>query len=197
MTTGKDEWTAGRPVSARATRRAFRPRRVVPAALIAAIAVVAAILVLVEVVAALLQRPAVVLPVAWLARLGRGVHWDELAVLAGAAALTALGLIIVALALSPGRPRGYPLDGGDPEVLMAVAPAGLRRYAERAARGVEGVTGAKVQTGRRRMRIRATSPLHDTGDLPGEVRDAVERSFRDLALLSPPRLRVTVRHREE
>lgn len=183
--------------SARATRRAFRPRRTVPSAVLAALSAVAAVLVLVEVVAALLRRPPVVLPVPWLAWLGRTAHWDDLAVLAGAAALTALGAGIAAVALSPGRPRAYAMEGGDPGVLMGVAPSGLRRYAEHAAREVDGVTGARARTGRRRVRIRATSPLHDTRDLPGEVRAAVERCFAELALLHPPRVQVRVRHREE
>lgn len=199
MRAGDDEHgtEAPPPRSARTTRRAFRPRRAVPAAVLAAVSTVIAVLVLVEVVAALLNRPAVVLPVPWLARLGRTTHWDDLAVLAGAAALTALGAGIALSALSPGRPRAYPLEGGDPGVLMGVAPAGLRRYAEHAAREVEGVTAAHARTGRHRMRIRVTSPLHDPRDLPGEVRAAVERRFGELALLNPPRLRVRVRHREE
>jgi Family of unknown function (DUF6286) len=196
MRAGDDAHAVEAPRRRRATRRAFRPQRVVPAAVVAALSAVAAVLVLVEVVAALLRRPAVVLPIGWLGRLSRTVYWDDLLVLAGAAALAALGLVIVALALSPGRPRAYPLDGDDPEVLMGIEPAGLRRYAEYAARRVDGVTGARARIGRRRMRVRVTSPLHDTRGLPDAVRGAVERCFGELALRNPPRPRVSVRHRE-
>jgi hypothetical protein len=175
----------------------FRPRRVVPAAVVAALLAAAAILVMVEVITALLHRPAAVLPVTWLARLGRTTYWDDPRVLAGAAALAVIGLFLLALALSPGRPRAVAVRSEEPEVLMGVAPSGLARYAEDAAQSVEGVTGAKARTRRRRVRVRATTPLRDAEGLTEQVRHAVEQRFADLGLRRTPRLRVTVRGRED
>lgn len=191
-----DKPAVGAPHRTRATRRAFRPRRLVPAVVTAALLAIAAFLVMVEVIAALLHRSSAVLPVSWLARLGRTTYWDDPRVLAGAAVVAALGLLLLALALSPGRPRAIPLKCDDPDVLMGVTPPSLRRYAEDAARGVEGITGARAATGHRRVRVRATSPLRHTDGLSDEVRRAVDERFERLALLSPPRLQVTVRSRE-
>jgi hypothetical protein len=178
-------------------RRAFRPRRALPAAVTAAVLAIVAIFVLVEVIAALLHRPAVVLPVAWLARLGRDLSWDHPITLAVAAAVTASGLLLLALALSPGRPPAIPLNDNDPDVLMGVTPYALRRYAECAAGGVQGITRARVRVGRRRVWIEAVTPLHDTRGLIDEIGRAVEQRLEALALLHPPQLRINVRHRKE
>jgi hypothetical protein len=179
---------AGRP-----RRRAFRPRRVVPAVLVAAPLLGAALLVLVEVIAGLLHRPALVLPVTWLARLGRTSFWDDVPVLSGSATLAALGLFLLALALWPGRPRAVAMTSDDPDVIIGVTSSGLRRYVEDAAVRVPGITAARTVVGPRRVRVRATTPLRDVSGLTEEVRAAVERRFEELALARPPRLRVTVR----
>lgn len=197
MQAAGDKPAAGARRRGRATRRAFRPLRVVPAVVTAALLAIAAILVMIEVVAALLHRSVAVLPVTWLAWLGRTSYWDDLHVLAGAAAVAAIGLLLLALALSPGRPRAVTVKCDDPDVLMGVTRPSLRRYAEDAAQGVDGITGARAVSGRRRVRVRATSPLRDARGLTDEVRRAVEQRFEELALLNPPRLRVTVRSREQ
>jgi uncharacterized protein DUF6286 len=183
------------PSRGRATRRAFRPRRVVPAVVVAVLTAVAAFLVMVEVIAALVGRSAAVLPVTWLARLGRTAYWDDPRVLAGAAALAALGLFLLAVALWAGRPRAVTVRCEDPDVLMGLATPSVRRYAEDAATGVDGIVDATAVARRRRVRVRATSPLRDAEGLTDEVRRAVERRLDELALLRPPRLSVTVRSR--
>ncbi len=181
----------------RAAWRAFRPRRALPATLTAAALAAAAILIAAEVIAALFGRSANVLPVAWLARLGRDTRWDEWPALTAACVAMALGLLLLLLALMPGRLRVIPLHSDDPDVVLGLARQGLRRHAASAAESVDGITHARVRAGRRRVRVRATSPLHDARGLHDAVRDAVAQRVGELEPVRPPRLRVTVRRRED
>jgi hypothetical protein len=181
----------------RAVRRAFGPRRVVPSVVTAALLAAAAIILAAEVVGGLLGRPPGVLPVAQLARLGRNLHWDDMLVLAVASFLAALGLLLLLLALRPGRLRAIPLRSQDPNVVLGIARPDLRRYLTRSAEGVDGVDRARVKVGRHRVHVRAVTPLHEAGGLTDQVRLAVAEHLDELAPLHRPHLRVTVGHRED
>jgi Family of unknown function (DUF6286) len=194
--TAVHETRTGAGPSRRAVRRAFGPRRVVPAVITATVLTTAATILAAEVIGTLVHRPPGVLPVAWLARLGRETHWDDMLVLAVAAALAALGLVLLALALWPGRLRAIALRPEAPDLVLGITPRGLRRYAARAAENVDGIARARARVRGRRIRVRADSPLHDVSDLTGQVRQAVAERLDELAPLRRPRLNVTVRHRE-
>lgn len=177
--------------------RAFRPRRAFPAAVTAAVLGTVAALIAAEVIAALTGGSAGLLPVTWAARFGRGTSWDAPIPLAVASAIMALGLLLLLLALLPGRPRAIGLRCDDPDAVMGITPRGLRRHVARAAESVDGVSRARVRAGRRHVRVRASSPLHDIGGLDEQVRRTVTERIEELAPLRPPRLRVTVRHRRD
>jgi hypothetical protein len=181
----------------RAARRSFGPRRVLPSVVTAALLAAAAIILTVEVVGALVGRPPGVLPVVDLARLGRSLRWDDVLVLAVASLLAALGLLLLLLALRPGRLRAIPLRSDDANMVLGIARPDLRRYVARAAEDVDGVDRARVRVRGRRIRVRAVSPLHDVGGLTDRVRGTVTERLDELAPLHRPHLRVTVRHRED
>jgi Family of unknown function (DUF6286) len=181
----------------RAAARAFRPRRVLPAVVAAAVLAAASILAATEVISTLVNRPAHVLPVEWLARAGRDVHWDDPAALATAAVACALGIVLIALALAPGRSRMIALTSGDPQTVTGITRAGLRRYLAAAATRVDGIARARVRLGRRRVRVKAASPLRDARGLSGQVEQAVTACLEELAPLRPRRLRVAVRRKED
>ncbi|MCO5974014.1 DUF6286 domain-containing protein [Actinoallomurus soli] len=191
----------GRPpaeMSRRERRRAFRPRRAIPAIVTAAALAAATILIAVEVITALVShRAGNVLPVPYLARLGRDTRWADPLALAVAALIAALGLLLLLLALWPGRPRVIALAFDDPAALVGITVAGLRRQLAQAARTVDGVTGARVRVRRGGVRVRAVSPLRDPQGLAEQVEHAVTGRIRELAPLHPPRVHVTVRHRED
>ncbi len=188
---------AGGRALRRAAARAFRPRRVIPAVMVAAVLAAAAILAATEVISTLAGHPAHVLPVAWLARAGRDVHWDDPAALATAAVACALGIVLIAGALVPGRSRMIALDSGDPQTVTGITRAGLRRYLAAAATGVDGIARARVRLGRRRVRVQAASPLRDARGLSGLVEQAVTGRLEQLSPLRPLRVRATVRRRED
>lgn len=189
--------TGGVRPSRRAVRRAFGPRRVLPSVVTAALLTAAAVILAVEVIGALVGRPPGLLPVADLARLGQNLRWDDVLVLAVASLLSALGLLLLLLALRPGRLRAIPLRSDDANVLLGIARSDLRRYVARAAQSVDGVDRARVKVRRGRVRVRAVSPLHDVAELTGQLRGAVAERLGTLAPLHRPHLRVTVRHRED
>jgi hypothetical protein len=188
---------AGGRAPRRAAARAFRPRRVLPAVVAAAVLAGAAILAAIEVISTLADRPVHVLPAGWLARFGRDVHWDDPAALAVAAGACALGIVLIALALAPGRSRMIALASEDAQTVTGITRAGLRRYLTAAATGVDGIARARIRLGRRRVRVRAASPLRDARGLSGQVEQAVNARLEELALLRPRRIRVTVRRKED
>jgi len=177
----------------RAARRAFRPRRGYPAIVVSAVLAAAAILTAAEIILALLDRAPLLLPMTSLARLGRTTHWDHLTALITAGAVGAVGLLLVALALWPRRPRAVGLASDDPDVVLGISRSGLRRHLAQAVEGVDGIARTKVKIGRRRIRVRAASPLRDTRGLADQVRHAVTDRIDRLAPLRHPTVRVTVR----
>jgi hypothetical protein len=181
----------------RAAARAFRPRRVLPAVVMAAVLAAAAILAATEVITTLAGHPAHVLPVTWLARAGRDAHWDDPAALATAAVACALGVVLIARALTPGRSRLIALASGDPQTVTGITRAGLRRYLAAAATGVDGIARARVGLGHRRVRVQAASPLRDARGLSSQVEHAVTDRLEQLAPLRPLRVRASVRRRED
>lgn len=177
----------------REAARAFRPRRTYPAVVTAGVLAAAAVLITAEVVAGLIGRRAHVLPVSWLTRFGHDTQWHDPAAIATAAIACLLGVLLIALALVPGRPRVIALTSHDPDTVIGITRTGLRRYLAAAATGIDGIARARVSLGRRRVRVKAASPLREARGLPQQVHQAVAGRLEDLAPLRPLRVRVTVR----
>lgn len=177
----------------RQAMRAFRPRRVVPAAIVAALLALAAWLTAAEVVSRLFDRPLSVLPVAWLSRQGRQTAWNDPLALTVAAVLVALGLLLLVVALWPGRGRVVPVQSGHADALAVITHRALARHVATSAESVDGVGRARVRVRRGQLRVRADTPLHDPTGLPAQVREAVSAELRRLAPLRPLTVRVTVR----
>ncbi|GAA4077978.1 DUF6286 domain-containing protein [Actinomadura miaoliensis] len=157
----------------------------------------AAVLTFIEVVAALLDRQANVLPVGWLARLGRDTRFDDPLAVTAAVILCVLGVTAIVPAVKPGRPRVIALDSPDRQTVIGITRTALRRQLTAAATGIDGVARARIRVGRRRIRVRATSPLRDPSGLAAQMTDAVTARLQELAPLRPLRVRATVRRRED
>lgn len=177
--------------------RAFRPRRVLPATIVSALLALVAILVAVEVIGQLFGT-SLVLPTSQLGELGQDAAWNGALAVTVAVVAGLLGLLLLLLALVPGRARIVPLVSGAPAVAAGLTRGGLRRYAEDAAASVAGVTRARAHVSRRnRIRLRVDTPLHEPGDLAEQVHQAVAARIGALAPVRVPRPRVSVRYREE
>lgn len=178
--------------AARAATRAFRPARSVTAIVVASLLAVAALLTAAEVISRLLDRPLRLLPVDRLAQLGRETRWDDPLTFTVAGIAVGVGLLLVVLAIWPGRPRAIPLASGDPHVVIGITRGAMRRYAVQAAQTVDGVSRATATVGRRRTAVRAGSPLHDPRGLAEPVHRAVTRRIEQLAPLRAMTVRVSV-----
>ncbi|GAA2757410.1 DUF6286 domain-containing protein [Actinopolymorpha rutila] len=189
---------SGDRTSLRRATRVFRPRRVLPATIVALVLAVVAALVAVEVIGGLFGSPPGLLPVDGLSALGRETRWNDALpfVVCGAGIL--LGLLLLFLAVKPGRPRAVVLASADPQVVMGIESAGMSRHLARAAESVPGVSSAQVAVSARRVRVVASSPLRDTAGLDEQIRTAVTERVDELApMAGRPNVRVTVRRRQD
>lgn len=189
---------APRPVAAapKVRARVFRPRRMVPATVVAAVIFVVAALTAAGIVAALIGRPIALLHAeaigSWLSR----TQWNDPAALAIGAVLALAGLILIALALVPGRPRVVGLGTGRPDVLMGLTRRGLRHVAATAAGDVDGAERAGAKARGRRVRVTVTTPLRDRAEAAAveeRARVAVTEAMDRLDLTRPVAVKVRVR----
>lgn len=179
----------------RRARRVFRPRRSVPAIIVAAILAAAGILGAIQAVGAALGHPLWKVSYHDFAGPLRDTHWGDTVALAAAAAIAFIGLILLLVAVLPGRPSAIVLASGDTAIVIGAPQASLRRVLERAARDVDGIERARVKLRRRSATIHATTRLRDTSGLRGSVHAAVQDRLTALDPLSPIRIRVRI-HRK-
>ncbi|WP_406312435.1 DUF6286 domain-containing protein [Streptosporangium sp. NBC_01639] len=179
----------------RAANRAFRPRRVVPAVITAALMTLLGVLVAVEAVSALLGRSVRWIPYDRILGWASSTPWNSPQVLLGGSVLTALGLLLVLLALVPGQPRLIPARTGDPDLIIGMQRRGFTRSLAHAARQVEGVDHARVTLHGRTAQVRADSSLRDTTGLAEAVRQAVTGRIAALSPVDDHPVRVNVRGR--
>ncbi|WP_405146183.1 DUF6286 domain-containing protein [Sphaerisporangium sp. NBC_01403] len=178
----------------RAATREFRPRRTVAAAVTALLLAAAALVTFVGAVAALARGRAQVPPLTWLGPIGRA-HWSDPAALTTAAVACVLGIWLLILALTPGRPRAIPIASEDPRTVTGITRTGLSRHLATVAAKVDGVSRARVRLRRNRVHVTASTPLRDASGLPDQVTQAVVERLEELRPLRPVRVRVTVRQR--
>ncbi|TDQ46618.1 DUF6286 domain-containing protein [Actinorugispora endophytica] len=120
-------------------------------------------------------------------------RWSDPAVRVASGVLALIGLVLISLALVPGRGYRRTLRVGDPVFAGNLSEAVLIRELAVAACGVEGVRDARVALGRRRVRVRVGVGPEPCGALPSLVRAAVEQRGAELALADELKVRVRVR----
>lgn len=176
-----------------------RPRRVIPATVVALVVLAACVLVAV----CCLQQVSGHTPLlTWhqVADLGARLHWHDPAVLAAGAVLVVLGLLLLAGAMLPGRPTVLALEPL-PEASSddGVSRHGLREILRHSAVDTDGVTAAQARVRGGRVLVRITTPLDqpdDVHDIRERVQQTVSDSLDRVALAAAPRLRVHVRTRQ-
>lgn len=175
-----------------AAARTFRPKRNTPAIIAAAALLVAGVLVAAEVISALLGRPMRVLPYESVSKWAARTPWQDPWALLASSVVTALGLLLLFIALVPGRPRLMALRTGDPDLIAGISRRTLTGILARAASRVDGVSTARARLRGRRVTITVTTAVRDLSGLGERVYDAVNA---ELGALSPihvivPRVRV-------
>lgn len=198
-------------------RRFWSVRRV-PAGIVALVIAAVSGLLLYDVAAVRSGRPAMRWR-EWLADELASRPLDDAWIMGGAAALAALGVLMVVLALAPGlrgllpmRPPGTGTGtGAEAEVgagpgkgVEAGAGTGgaVRAGIDRTSAGlvlrdrameVPGVRSARVDVGRRRVRARALAHFRDLDEVRADLDTALHEGIRQLGLARRPALSVRVR----
>ncbi len=168
-----------------------RPRRVVPATLVALLLLAATVLIVVSCVQLLLGQPPL-LPFDALAAQGSASRWNGPAVLVGGGVLVLLGVTLLACAWAPGTPNVLPLGGRDARVAAGVTRRSLRQDLNSAAEGVDGISGATTTVTPSRIRSTVRTGLLDTSGLAEQVRTAVGERLTAIALQRSPKIAVRV-----
>ncbi|MUL39927.1 alkaline shock response membrane anchor protein AmaP [Streptomonospora sp. PA3] len=184
MTTVEDALSGpDRSAARRASRVAvhtFRPRRSWPALIVGALVLGIAALAAVEVAAALAGAPMSPAVTSAAGAYTAEARWSDPVVRIASAVAAGIGLVLIALALVPGRGRFTALRTGDPELVVGLSRSGLKRTLAAAAHDVGGVRGAHVSVGRRRIRVRVRTDLREAPELRGEVAAAVRQRLTEL-----------------
>jgi Family of unknown function (DUF6286) len=189
-----DAWSRSGP--RRKARRVFRPRRTIPGVIVAAV-LAAGILGAIWAVTAALGHPLwKVSHSDFAGPVQSTTHWSSTGPLAGAAAAAFIGLVLILIAVIPGRPRAVTLGSGDESVVVGVPRRSLRRSLAWLVQDVPGIDSAKVRTRRRSVRVRATTRLRDPADLSESVRAVVQDRLAALDPLWPLQVKVRLRRKE-
>ncbi|MBX6386052.1 MAG: hypothetical protein IRZ07_24275 [Microbispora sp.] len=175
-----------------AARRAFRPSRGLPAAVAALALLGIGGLTAVHVVSALLGLPVKIVPYDEWARWASTTAWNDGRALAVAAALTLIGLVLILIAVVPGRGRMIPLRTGDPDLVVGMPRRALARALRARAGEVDGVRTAGARMRGWHADVSVRTDLRDTTALEGRVRAAVEDELARLAPAHRVSLRVRV-----
>jgi hypothetical protein len=179
------------------THRPWSERRL-PAALVASAVLAAAGAALFDVVAVRAGRQAAV----WRKHLADELATrpvDDVWMLTGAAVAAAVGVWLIALALTPGLRRRLPLrspaDCPPPQLRASLDRAGAAALLRDAAMRVSGVSRARVRVRRRRIKARADVRFRDPQQVKDDLAAVLNEERERLALSRPARIVVRVRQR--
>ncbi|MEV7433693.1 DUF6286 domain-containing Asp23/Gls24 family envelope stress response protein [Streptomyces griseoviridis] len=125
----------------------------------------------------------------WLSRHGPSAAASTV----GAVAVALLGVVLIVLAVTPGRRGLRTVTSGSPRLVTAVDRSALASLVEDAVRDTDGIGPVRVRAGRRRVTVRAGLAFGDRDRARSAVRDAARRVLEGCDLRRTPRLRVTVR----
>jgi hypothetical protein len=185
------------PSEAQRAKRAFRPRRVLPAVLSALLLAVAAIALAMEDISTKVSGKPDLVPNSTFGHLARQTQWSSHGVLAVGAAAAAIGVVLLVLALVPGRSRLLPVQSADPQTVTGISRHSLRRYLADAATTVDGISSASVRLHRKSVTVIARSHLRDISGLRPGVTEAVQDRLDSLRPLTPLALRTKLRRKED
>lgn len=187
------------PAADRAARRAFRPRRTIPATIAAIVLTLLGAYVAAEVISALVGRPLRLLPYDRVLLWGATTPWQSPQVLIGSALVALLGLVLLLCGLLPGKPRLLPVHTGDERLIVGLRPKSVTTSLTRAAEAVPHVRSARARLRRREVTVAAEITGRDKEGVAEAVRQAVTTKLASLALVDPLRVTVhstTVHHAE-
>ncbi|GAA0921861.1 DUF6286 domain-containing protein [Nonomuraea longicatena] len=182
-----------RSAADRAAVREFRPRRTVPATIVALLLLLLGVLVAGQVISSLAGRPLGWLPVGRMLDWASATSWQSPPVLLGAAVIALAGLFLLVLAVKPGRPRLVPVTTGDPGLIIGMRPKSVADALAHAASEVPGVRAAEARLRARTVTVTATTSGWDDENTGAAVEEAVNRRLADIGPVEPYQVLVRLR----
>ncbi|MGW7820631.1 DUF6286 domain-containing protein [Streptomyces puniciscabiei] len=190
-TLDKDPGTAPPEAApAEGSGRFWSPRRV-PAAVVALLLLAGAGLLLYDIAAVRAHRPAM----HWRRSLARQLAQrplDDTWVLTGAAVAVALGLWLIALAVTPGLRALLPMRRPHPDVRAALRRDAAALLLRDRAMDISGVRSVRVRMRRRKADVRALAHFRDLDDVRADLDTVLTDAIRGLGLTRPPTLSLRV-----
>ncbi|MFJ2610356.1 DUF6286 domain-containing protein [Streptomyces sp. NPDC091279] len=174
------------------TEGRFWSARRVPAGLLALLLLAAAGVFLYDLAAVRTHHPAM----HWRRTLARQLAerpLDSVWVLVGAGIVTALGVWLIVLAVTPGLRAVLPMRHLHPDVRAGLHRDAAALVLRDRAMEVSGVQSARVRTTRTRADVRAVSHFRGLEDVRADLEAALTEAIAGLGLARPPRLTVRVR----
>ncbi|QIZ38094.1 DUF6286 domain-containing protein [Saccharopolyspora sp. ASAGF58] len=170
-----------------------RPRRSVPATVVAVVLLALVVLAATAAIQHLLGYDPIVSPQA-LAAPVVGRAWNDPVIIIAGVIATLFGLILLATALRPGTPTVLPLADdpgtGREHTDTGVSRRSLRRDLTSIAAAADGVSAARLKVGRRRITVTVRTPVADTGGIPEQVRGLLADRLDDINPARRPALRI-------
>jgi glucose dehydrogenase len=160
--------------------------------LLALVLLAGGLLVAVEIVLAQLGRPALLIPWSAWASWVAGQTWDTLTVRLILAGLVVVGLILLILALRPGKPRRLALPATGSNLHMSIARRALQQNLADTAARASGVASASAKAGRRTVTITATTANPNTTEVHNAAQAAVNQRIDEIGLARRLRSRVRI-----
>ncbi len=166
-----------------------RPRRSVPAVLVALVVLAGCVLAAAVAVQTIIgEKPWVSYDA--VASALHGTRWsDPLPAIAGGV-VALIGLLLLVSAIVPGRPTVLPLEGG---LDSGAARRSYRSTLRTAASTVDGVSAAKLKVKRRGIVSVVTTGRTNTEGLADAVRAAIEHRLSQIGPATVPAVRVRVK----
>lgn len=161
-------------------------------ALLALLLVVGGLLVAVEIVLAQLGRQALLIPSsAWASWLG-GQTWDTFTVRLVLAGLVVVGLLLLILALRPGKPRRLALPATGSNLHVSIARRALQQNLADTAARASGVASASAKAGRRTVTVTATTANPNNTEVQKAAQAMVNQRLDQLGLARQLHSRVRI-----
>lgn len=168
-----------------------RPRRSTPAVLTALGLLVACALVAVVAIQMIIGASPLV-DYRSVATTLHGMHWNDFGVALAGGVLALAGLLMLLAAILPGAPTVLPLSGDPVGMDSGATRRSLRSTLRAATSTVDGVSGAKLRLGRRKVAALVRTTRTNTAGLDDAVRAAIEHRLDQINLANRPSLTVKV-----
>ncbi|MFJ1457406.1 DUF6286 domain-containing protein [Nocardia sp. N2S4-5] len=169
-----------------------RPSRAAPAAVLAVVLLAVCVIVVLSLVQRLTGARELVVWDGVENRL-RETAWTDMSVAWFGVAATLVGIVLLGLAVLPGRPVVVPLTADD-GIAAGVTRRGLRTALRAAAQSVEGVHSARVTLRRKTVRVAVRTPRAHPAELTAAVRAAVDERIGRIGTRTSPRISLRLRH---